>query len=106
MSRGHQAVDAGSQATAKKAAEAVAASVLALLMVGCARPVCAPAPARPDFQKAVVMRCIGGDQLVDSYLSSFQTVSTSERIEFMVALTLAPCPPEVTAWLEKRQSKE
>lgn len=105
MLREAQAALGGSPAFAEKAAKALAAAALSALLTGCGRQICAPAPARPDFQKAVVMRCVGGDVLVDQYLSSFQAIPTPERIEFFVAMSMAPCPPEVVEWLEKNKAR-
>jgi len=103
MSREAQTMLGSSPATAEKAAKTLATLALAALLTGCGRQVvCPPVSPRPDFQKAVVMRCVGGDVLVDTYLSGFQEMTTSERIEFVVAMSLAPCPAEVTEWLKEK----
>lgn len=78
----------------------------AFLAQGCVRVIQVPAPVRPDFQRTVLVRCMGGDALVDTYLSGFPMMPTSERIEFLTAVALASCPPEVEAWKKRRESQK
>lgn len=99
--RGNQTGVAYTAKAPNKAKTVLAATALAGLMVaaGCGKArVCAPGAPGPDFQKAVLIRCLGGDALVDLYLSGFRNVSTSDRVEFLVALQLAQCPPEALEW--------
>lgn len=93
------------EATNKAKAGLVAAALAGLLAAsGCSHGrVCAPGAPGPDFQKAVLIRCLGGERLLDMYLSGFQSMPTSERIEFIVALQLAPCPPEALEWQAKNR---